>query len=108
MDKGAYFYKCDFQVHTPRDINWYGDDAVTNEERTAYSESLVHACRLKGVRAIAVTDHHDFAFFPYIKRAAAGELDDAGQLHTSDRATHRLSWPRINASIATMPSTTYS
>ncbi|MDO8721227.1 MAG: AAA family ATPase [Syntrophales bacterium] len=34
---------------------------------------------MKGINAIAVTDHHDFAFFPYIKRAASGELDDLGQ-----------------------------
>ena len=66
MDKGAHFYKCDFQVHTPRDINWYGASAVSKEERIAYSESLVLACRLKGIHAIAVTDHHDFTFFPYI------------------------------------------
>ena len=79
MDKGAHFYKCDFQVHTPRDINWYGASAVSKEERIAYSESLVLACRLKGIHAIAVTDHHDFTFFPYIKRAASVELDDAGQ-----------------------------
>src|SRR3990170_4720169 len=79
MDKGAHFYKCDFQVHTPRDTNWHGADAVSDEERTVYSESLVHACRLKVINAIAVTDHHDFAFSPYIKRAASGELDDLGQ-----------------------------
>ena len=79
MDKGAHFYKCDFQVHTPRDINWQGASAVSREERIAYSESLVLACRLKGIHAIAVTDHHDFTFFPYIKRAASVELDDAGQ-----------------------------
>ena len=22
MDKGAHFYNCDFQVHTPRDQRW--------------------------------------------------------------------------------------
>jgi len=22
MDKGAHFYRCDFQVHTPRDRQW--------------------------------------------------------------------------------------
>ena len=78
MDKGAHFYKCDFQVHTPRDINWQGASAVSREERIAYSESLVRACRLKGIHAIAITDHHDFVFFPYIRSAAASELDDAG------------------------------
>ena len=78
MDKGAHFYKCDFQVHTPRDINWRGADAVSDDERKTYSESLVRACREKGIHAIAITDHHDFAFFPYIKHAAAAELDDSG------------------------------
>jgi len=79
MDNGAHFYKCDLQVHTPRDINWHGAEAVLNEARAAYSESLVRACRGKGINAIAITDHHDFVFFPYIKRAAITELDDQGQ-----------------------------
>lgn len=78
MDKGAHFYNCDFQVHTPRDINWQGADAISEEERSSYSTELVRACRLKGINAIAVTDHHDFAFYPYIKLAASSELDDAG------------------------------
>jgi len=79
MDKGAHFYKCDFQVHTPRDARWSGGDAVTDAERKAYAEELILACRQKGLDAIAITDHHDFAFFPYIKRAAQAELDDFGK-----------------------------
>jgi chromosome segregation protein len=79
MDKGAHFYKCDFQVHTPRDAQWTGGNAVTDMERKAYAEELILACRQKGLDAIAITDHHDFAFFPYIKRAAQDELDDFGQ-----------------------------
>ena len=79
MDKGAHFYKCDFQVHTPRDLGWSRGDAVTDTERMAYAEELILACREKGLGAISITDHHDFAFFPYIKRAAAQELDDKGQ-----------------------------
>jgi type III restriction enzyme len=79
MDKGAHFYKCDFQVHTPRDINWSGDDAVTPGERKIYAEELIHACRKKGLNAIAITDHHDFVFFPYVRKAAQDELDDTGQ-----------------------------
>ena len=63
MDKGAHFYKCDFQVHTPRDAGWTGGDAVTDTERKAYAGALVLACRQKGLGAIAITDHHDFAFF---------------------------------------------
>lgn len=79
MDKGAHFYKCDFQVHTPRDRGWTGDDAVTSEERKLYAEELIHACREKELNSIAITDHHDFAFFPFVRKAAQDELDDNGQ-----------------------------
>jgi len=79
MDKGAHFYKCDFQVHTPRDPNWVGGDAVSDAERKAYAEELILACRQKGLGAIATTDHHDFVLFPYVKRAARDEVDDVGQ-----------------------------
>lgn len=78
MDKGAHFYKCDFQVHTPRDANWRGGDAITEAERKAYAEELILACRQKGLGAIAITDHHDFAFFGYVKKAAHEELDESG------------------------------
>ncbi len=78
MDKGAHFYKCDFQVHTPRDANWEGPAATTPEERKAYAEELIQACRAKNLDAIAITDHHDFTFFPYIKAAAAAEVDPTG------------------------------
>jgi len=40
MDKGAHFYKCDFQVHTPRDANWHGDEAATAKDRKAYADEL--------------------------------------------------------------------
>jgi type III restriction enzyme len=79
MDKGAHFYKCDFQVHTPRDPRWMGADATSDADRKAYAEELILACRQKGLGAIAITDHHDFAFFPYIRKAAEDELDDQGQ-----------------------------
>lgn len=85
MDKGARFHKADFQVHTPRDINWAGGDAVTEAERKKYAEELILACRQKGLKAIAITDHHDFAFFPYVKKAAQDELDDSGDPITTDK-----------------------
>ena len=43
MDNGAHFHKADFQVHTPRDLNWVGHDAVSDEERRAYADELVLA-----------------------------------------------------------------
>lgn len=79
MNKGTRFYNCDFQVHTPRDINWSGPKPVSDAERNAYAERFVLACRQKGVNAVAITDHHDLAFFPYIKAAANNEVDDNGQ-----------------------------
>src|SRR5213592_1979834 len=85
MDKGAHFYKCDFQVHTPRDPNWTGHQAVTAEERKLYAEELIQARRSKGLGAIAITDHHDLAFFPYVKAAAKQELDNAGKPVRTDK-----------------------
>ncbi|HVW07491.1 MAG TPA: AAA family ATPase [Bryobacteraceae bacterium] len=78
MDKGAHFYKCDFQVHTPRDLNWTGAACVTDEERRNYATSLVQACRERGLQGIAVTDHHDMAFVSFIRRAATDETDGKG------------------------------
>ncbi|NTV31321.1 AAA family ATPase [candidate division WWE3 bacterium] len=78
MDKGAHFYKCDFQVHTPRDANWEGAEAITEQDRKAYAEELIQACRAKNIDVIAVTDHHDFCMFPYVKAAAATEVNATG------------------------------
>ena len=79
MNKGTRFFNCDLQVHTPRDINWSGSKPVTDADRNIYAERFVLACREKGVNAVAITDHHDLAFFSYIKGAANNEVDDSGQ-----------------------------
>lgn len=78
-DKGAHYFRCDLQVHTPRDINWTGDKAVSDEERRGYARSLVQACRDKGLRGLAVTDHHDMLFVSYVRKAAAEETDGDGK-----------------------------
>jgi hypothetical protein len=80
MDKGAHFFRSDFQVHTPRDAGWQGTGAVTDDERKAYATELILASRAKALQAIAITDHHDLAFFPFVKNAAAEELDDQGNV----------------------------
>lgn len=77
-DKGAHYHRCDFQVHTPRDLQWTGADRVTEADRMAYATMLVEACRAKGLNAIAITDHHDMAFIPFVKRAALAETDANG------------------------------
>jgi chromosome segregation protein len=75
---GAYFRCCDLQVHSPRDRNWKGPCPVSVEERVAFSIALVAACREKGLRAIAITDHHDLCFFPIIRDVALRERDPLG------------------------------
>jgi type III restriction enzyme len=77
MDKGAHFFRCDFQVHTPRDLGWEGQEAVSNDEREKYAEEFIIACRNKGIDAVAITDHHDLTFFKYIKEAAEKEVDSS-------------------------------
>ncbi len=78
MDKGAHFHRCDFQVHTPRDKRWTGNRPTTEPERLEYARELIAACRKKGIHAIAITDHHDMVFVPYIRRAASEEIDQTG------------------------------
>ena len=77
-DKGAHFFRCDLQVHTPRDINWSGQDAVTEDERQAYARLLTQTCRERGLQAIAITDHHDMLFATYVRKAAQEETDQDG------------------------------
>ena len=84
-DKGAHFYRCDLQVHTPRDRNWTGSDRITDPDRSAYARLLVQACRDRGLQGIAVTDHHDMAFAEYVRRAAREETDPQGKPLTQEQ-----------------------
>ena len=78
MDKGAHFYRCDLQVHAPRDLVWSGRRYVSDEERSEYAARSIQACREKRLDAVAITDHHDLAFVRYIREAARPEVDDDG------------------------------
>jgi chromosome segregation protein len=98
MDQGAHFHKCDFQVHTPRDSNWDGAGAVADDERRTYAKELVAACRQKGLEAIAITDHHDVAFFKYIREAAVNETDGNGKL--LDPAARLTVFPGIELTLS--------
>ncbi|TIW04001.1 MAG: hypothetical protein E5V77_01880, partial [Mesorhizobium sp.] len=77
-DRGAHYHRCDFQVHSPRDRQWTGADRVSDADRITYATTLVEACREKGLSAIAITDHHDMTFVPFVKRAALAETDAGG------------------------------
>lgn len=73
QDRGGHFYRADFQVHTPRDTQWDGA-RPTLAGRETWATTFVTTAREKGLEAVAISDHHDFAFYPYVKRAAAAEL----------------------------------
>ena len=79
MDQGAHFFRCDFQIHSPRDHSWKGKNCVSDEERKAYAANLIKACRDKGLGAIAMTDHHDMTFVKYVREAATDETDEEGE-----------------------------
>ena len=73
MNKGARYFKCDFQVHTPRDLQFSGQPCVSDAERKIYSEKFIKACRDRKIDAVAITDHHDLCFYNYIKKASLDE-----------------------------------
>jgi len=86
MDKGAHFYRCDFQVHSPRDIAYTGNkyglspeeiENITPEqkekitlERDQFSKEYLQKIRDAGLNAIAMTDHHDVVFVKQLRKVA--------------------------------------
>ena len=62
VDRGARFYKCDFQVHTPRDSGWAGEfsEVITEADRKTYASAFVATCRRKGLNGIAITHANYF------------------------------------------------
>ena len=74
---GASFHKCDFQVHSVRDIAWEGPfDPIT--QRDQFATALVADCRRKGLNAIAITDHHDLCLWTFVRDAAKAETRSDG------------------------------
>ena len=80
MDSGAHFHRCDLQIHSPRDTNWGGLRPIADADRRAYADEFVRTCRARGIDAVAITDHHDLAFVPYIRDAALHEVNDEGEM----------------------------
>lgn len=89
MDKGAHFYRCDFQVHSPRDRAWTGNkfgvdaDAIAaltlaekkqiTDDRIQFAKEYLEKARTKGLNVIAITDHHDVSSVKLIRRVAEAE-----------------------------------
>ena len=81
----AFWRKCDFQVHTPRDPNWRGPRPVALREtgkqlgvavaaddveagRAQWASDFVDQCTKRGLQAVALTDHHEMIMVPYVQR----------------------------------------
>jgi type III restriction enzyme len=89
MDKGAHYYRCDFQVHSPRDRAWTGNkfgvdpeslDTLTPEgkkqiidDRIQFAREYLEKARNAGLNAIAITDHHDVTSVKLIRKVAHEE-----------------------------------
>ncbi|MHC4132330.1 MAG: TrlF family AAA-like ATPase [Planctomycetota bacterium] len=81
MDKGAHFFKTDFQIHTPRDRYWSGGTRPnTLQEKYAYACEFVEKCRERNIDAVGITDHHDINFIPLMQLAAQTGKDEVPEL----------------------------
>ena len=65
----AYWRKCDFQVHSPRDPGWDGSRPGDEAELAEWAEEFVDQCFRRNLRAVALTDHHETVMVPYVKEA---------------------------------------
>jgi chromosome segregation protein len=93
MNKGARYFKCDFQVHTPRDLQFTGQQYVSDGDRKTYSEKFIKSCREKKIDAVAITDHHDLYFYKYIQQASLDEVDSEGnQFLNTNELSYSLAW----------------
>lgn len=81
----AYWRKCDFQVHSPRDPNWAGARPLgigetvaatgakaaaqdVDAARAQWAKEFVDVCVAKGVQAVALTDHHEMIMLAYVQK----------------------------------------
>lgn len=116
-NKGAHFYKCDFQVHSPRDLNWKGakfgypserivslseeDKDTLVEQRNSFAKDYLQKIRDKGLNAVAITDHHDVVFAKLIRRVAEKENKQFLELGQSEKCI--TVFPGIEVSLSTPP-----
>ncbi|MHB1177271.1 MAG: TrlF family AAA-like ATPase [Daejeonella sp.] len=115
MDKGAHYHKCDFQVHSPRDLNWNGDkfgvnsdqvEALTEDQkkdildaRLTFAKEYLQKVRDNGLNAIAITDHHDVVFAKIIRQVAESENTEFIAKNESDKCV--TVFPGIEITLST-------
>jgi chromosome segregation protein len=76
LHPGTTWHKCDFQCHTPRDLNWSGSPGLPGGDETAelarrqWADSFIVAAEAAKLQAVAVSDHHDICLSAYVLEAA--------------------------------------
>lgn len=87
--RGAEFRKADLQVHSPRDAGWDGprpEDALpatptptaqqVQNAREVYCQCFIEKCISEGIRAVAITDHHE-GIYAYIALQTMAKMEQA-------------------------------
>ncbi len=70
---GATFKKCAFQVHSPRDINYKGENLRTEADWQAFALQFASNCVEAGLDSVAITDHNDMEFFKLLRKVVAAD-----------------------------------
>jgi chromosome segregation protein len=79
LHPGAVWHKCDLQCHSPRDRSWNGPPTLPGgtpeyeSARRQWATEFIDECRTRNLELIAITDHHDMTFVPYVGTAAAAD-----------------------------------
>lgn len=114
MDNGAHFYRCDFQVHTPRDRQWTGNKFGVNQDeleslsqeqkeritadRIQFSKEYLEKIRNAGLNAVAITDHHDVVSVKTLRKVS--EEENQAFIATSQYEKVIKVFPGIELSLA--------
>ncbi|WP_347339435.1 TrlF family AAA-like ATPase [Bradyrhizobium stylosanthis] len=76
---GATWRKADLQCHSPRDRAWTdpprlpGGIQELEAARAAWADSFIRECNARNIELVAITDHHDMTFVPYVVASAVIE-----------------------------------
>ena len=69
---GATWRKADLQCHSPRDRAWTDPPSLPGgtpdyeTARAAWADSFIRECKARNIELVAITDHHDMTFIPYV------------------------------------------
>jgi hypothetical protein len=72
IDVGARYWRCDLQIHTPRDQRWPGEEPRGQDQRRELARKYLAAAQSRGVEVVGVTEHHDVSWIDELRYAARG------------------------------------